>query len=69
MQSVLSRIWTRVAVFISYNDNHYKHALSIDKYSYISVYNKLLSIYSYLVIVLVYKYTKQTDMCTQALTK
>ena len=23
MQSVSSRIWTRVAVFISYNDNHY----------------------------------------------
>ena len=23
MQSVLSRIWTRVAVFISYDDNHY----------------------------------------------
>ena len=23
MQSVTSRIWTRVAVFISYNDNHY----------------------------------------------
>ena len=23
MQSVLSRIWTRLAVFISYDDNHY----------------------------------------------
>ena len=23
MQSVLSRIWTRVALSISYNDNHY----------------------------------------------
>ena len=23
MQSVSSRIWTRVAVFISYDDNHY----------------------------------------------
>ena len=23
MQSVSSRIWTRVAVFISYGDNHY----------------------------------------------
>ena len=23
MQPVLSRIWTRVAVFISYDDNHY----------------------------------------------
>ena len=23
MQSVLSRIWTRVAVFISYDDNNY----------------------------------------------
>ena len=28
MQSVLSRIWTRVAVSISYNDNHYTTSTS-----------------------------------------
>ena len=29
MQSVLSRIWTRVAVSISYDDNHYTTGTSI----------------------------------------
>ena len=30
MQSVSSRIWTRVAVFISYNDNNYTMGTSIN---------------------------------------
>ena len=29
MQSVLSRIWTRIAVFISYDDNDYTTGTSI----------------------------------------
>ena len=29
MQSVSSRIWTRVAVSISYDDNHYTTGISI----------------------------------------
>ena len=32
MQSVLSRIWTRVAVSISYDDNHYTTGTSIPPY-------------------------------------
>ena len=28
MQTVSSRIWTRVAVFISYDDNHYTTGIS-----------------------------------------
>ena len=31
MQSVSSRIWTRVAVSISYDDNHYTTSTSISK--------------------------------------
>ena len=31
MQSFLSRIWTRVAVSISYDDNHYTKGTSIAK--------------------------------------
>ena len=30
MQSVSSRIWTRVAVFISYDDNHYTTGTSVE---------------------------------------
>ena len=30
MQSVSSRIWTRVAVIISYDDNHYTHGHLLD---------------------------------------
>ena len=30
MQSVSSRIWTRVAVSISYDDNHYTTGTSMD---------------------------------------
>ena len=30
MQSVSSRIWTRIAVFISYGDNDYTTGTSID---------------------------------------
>ena len=29
MQSVSSRIWTRIAVSISYNNNHYTMGLSV----------------------------------------
>ena len=32
MQSVSSRIWTRVAVFISYDDNHYTTGTSLEFY-------------------------------------
>ena len=31
MQSVLSRIWTRVTVSISYDDNHYTTGTSMGK--------------------------------------
>ena len=31
MQSASSRIWTRVAVSISYNDNHYTTVTSINR--------------------------------------
>ena len=34
MQSVSSRIWTRVAVFISYDDNHYTTGTSINTQYY-----------------------------------
>ena len=34
MQSVSSRIWTRVAVSISYDDNHYTTGTSIHIFSY-----------------------------------
>ena len=34
MQSVSSRIWTRVAVSISYNDNHYSSVNSLSAYIY-----------------------------------
>ena len=37
MQSVSSRIWTHVAVSISYNDNHY----TISTFSYISCHTKV----------------------------
>ena len=33
MQSVSSRIWTRVAVFISYDDNHYTTGTSNGNHS------------------------------------
>ena len=47
MQSVSSRIWTRVAVYISYDDNHYttgigKHSTYLT-YVYISL--KALAIF------------------------
>ena len=32
MQSVLSRIWTRVAMSISYDDNHYTTGTSLEGY-------------------------------------
>ena len=32
MQSVSSRIWTRVAVSISYDDNHYTTGTSLESY-------------------------------------
>ena len=43
MQSVLSRIWTRVTVSISYDDNHYttvtSNLLRIIVISYMESYN------------------------------
>ena len=45
MQSVLSRIWTRVAVSISYNDNHYTTGTFIFIYIYIYIYNIYIYIY------------------------
>ena len=38
MQSVSSRIWTRVAVSISYDDNHYTINVSLCMYSCASVF-------------------------------
>ena len=35
MQSVSSRIWTSVAVFIAYGDNDYTTGTSINKYFFI----------------------------------
>ena len=32
MQSVSSRIWTRVAVFITYDDNHYTTGIYVCMY-------------------------------------
>ena len=34
MQSVSSRIWTRVAVSISYDDNHYTTGISVFVFFY-----------------------------------
>ena len=39
MQSVSSRIWTRVAVSISYDDNHYTTGTSLNTKSKITVVN------------------------------
>ena len=36
MQSVSSRIWTRVAVSDSYNDNHYTTGTSKEPFDYVS---------------------------------
>ena len=33
MQSVSSRIWTRVAMFISYDDNHYTTGTSLKPFN------------------------------------
>ena len=38
MQSVSSRIWTRVAESISYDDNHYTSGTSLQVLSYIKYY-------------------------------
>ena len=35
MQSVSSRIWTRIAVFISYGDNDYTTGISYDDNRYV----------------------------------
>ena len=37
MQSVSSRIWTRVAVSISYDDNHYTTGTSTKTYATLSI--------------------------------
>ena len=38
MQSISFRIWTRVAVFISYDDNHYSTGIYIYIYLFIYIY-------------------------------
>ena len=43
MQSVSSRIWTRVAVYISYDDNHYTMGTTF-KELYINIPKKILYI-------------------------
>ena len=64
MQSVLSRIWTRVAVSNSYDDNHYTTGTS----SFITakIYNVLLLNHSELEIEKIFKYnwrkTFQTEL-------
>ena len=40
MQSVSSRIWTRIAVSISYDDNHYTTGTSLN---YLTVYKQIIS--------------------------
>ena len=45
MQSASYRIWTRVAVSISYDDNHYTTAISININPISNVYLKILNIY------------------------
>ena len=44
MQSVSSRIWTRVAVFISYDDNNYTTGTSQSKYNMKNEISKYLYI-------------------------
>ena len=40
MQSVSSRIWTRVAVFISYDDNNYTTGTSISHMLFATFHNE-----------------------------
>ena len=44
MQSVSSRIWTRVVVSISYDDNYYTTGNS-SKYMYIVIHKQTVSLY------------------------
>ena len=46
MQSVSSRIWTRVAVYISYDNNDYTTGTSINFFSFDAWFNKILWVYS-----------------------
>ena len=53
MQSVSFRIWTRVAVSISYDDNHYTTGTSIYVNIYITYYElttRLLAYYIYVCV-------------------
>ena len=43
MQSVLSRIWTRVAVSISYNDNNYTTGLFYDNLKIVIIQDDFLT--------------------------
>ena len=54
MQSVSSRIWTRIAVFISYSDNDYTTGTSfqVNMIGYIKVYTTSF-IYSIALIMIV----------------
>ena len=46
MQSVSSRIWTRVAVFISYDDNHYTMGNSLNTTGTSFPYTALCTVYA-----------------------
>ena len=48
MQSVSSRIWTRVAVSISYDDNHYTTGTSL--FFFFFLYNDISTFVGYLII-------------------
>ena len=48
MQSVSSRIWTRVAVSISYDDNHYTTSTSVNyRYVCLSRWDVVICFYLY----------------------
>ena len=55
MQSVLCRIWTCVAVSISYDDNHYTMGTFIFHHIYITIYTELY-IYIY-----IYNYSRSPE--------
>ena len=49
MQSVSSRIWTRVAVSISYDNNHYTMGTSLF-FSLVSLFNGISTFVGYLML-------------------
>ena len=57
MQSVLSRIWTRVAVSISYDDNHYtiiQLNISYDDNHYTIIQSNISSLFAHLCYIAIY---------------